>query len=364
MSGKPLLICLCVSVLLGCSPEDKREPERNPGGQGGSSGGSGASNDGGRPPGGSGGAIPSPAGTGGSSPAGSGGAAAPGSGGAGGTPIGDAATGAPDTSAADSAGESTVPTAGADLVPSAACGGGATLPGPDGYQNIMANGRARKYLIRVPRTYDGKTPLALIFAFHGGGANGTSFEGRIASIRSAVGDRAIYVYPDGQALNGTITWARDFKDDLAFVEAIHTALKEKVCFNTARVFAMGQSSGAYFSHTVGCNLPNLFRAVASNGGGARENEFGGCKGQVAAWISNGAQDAPHLPWARRGRDEWVKLNGCTMTNPAKVEPAPCVSYTGCKSGFPVHYCENGGGHDIPGYMPKGMSDFFFGKFDK
>ena len=252
------------------------------------------------------------------------------------------------------------------VVPSPACAGGALMPGPDGYQSIMSGGRMRRFLIRVPRSYDGKKPLGLIFALHGGNANGMSFETRIASIRAAVGERAVYVYPDGlAAAGGMITWARDHKDDLAFMDTIVGWLKDKVCFDTARLFAMGQSSGAYFSHTIGCHRAGVFRAVASNGGGARENEFVGCNGkQAAAWISNGAGDAPHLPWARKAREEWVKINGCTMAGAPKTDPAPCVSYQGCKSGYPVHYCENPGGHDIPGYMPMGLANFFFGNFDK
>ena len=224
----------------------------------------------------------------------------------------------------------------------------------------------RKFLLRVPRSYDGKKPLALIFPFHGGGANGGSFETRIAAIRTAIGERAIYVYPDGLAPpgGGMITWARDYKDDLAFVDAIFAWLEDKVCYDTGRVFALGQSSGAYFANTVGCHRAGLFRAIASNGGGVRPEEFVGCNGPVAAWISNGAMDTSHLPDAKLARDTWVKIDGCTTADPVKVSPDPCVSYAGCKAGFPVHYCQNAGGHDLPPYAPMGMADFFFGNFDK
>jgi poly(3-hydroxybutyrate) depolymerase len=232
---------------------------------------------------------------------------------------------------------------------------------------LMANGKMRKFLVRAPKGYDGKKPLALIFAFHGGGADGASFETRIAAIVTAVGERGIFVYPDELPPpgGGQISWSRDYKDDLVFIDAIVDWLKQNLCYDTARVFSWGQSSGAYFANTVGCHRPSIFRAVSSNGGGVRTQEFVGCANMpVAAWISNGAMDPSHLPDARKARDAWVMINGCTMANPVKVSPDPCVSYQGCKSGFPVHYCENGGGHDIPAYAPMGIADFFFGNFDK
>lgn len=351
------LVSLCV-VGSACTPPQEEETPAGTGGR------APATGTGGSTPTGTGGTQ---AGTGGSPVVGTGGSPVAGTGGAPVNGTGGAAEDASSTpdSSTPQPGDGGAPPSSASG-PSPACTAGAMVPGPDGYQTIMSGGRMRKFLIRVPKSYDGKKPLGLIFAFHGGGANGMSFEGRISSIRTAVGERAIYVYPDGLAMGGgMITWARDHKDDLALVDAILGWLKEKVCYDTSRVFAMGQSSGAYFSHTVGCHRAGVFRAVATNGGGVRDNEFVDCKNQpVAAWVSNGAADAPHLPPARKARDAWVKINGCTMANPTKVDPSPCVSFTGCKAGFPMHYCENPGGHDIPGYMPKGLSDFFFGNFDK
>jgi poly(3-hydroxybutyrate) depolymerase len=352
-----VLAALCAVALVACSPAP--EPAAEDPGQGGSTG------DGGGPgagKGGRGGTTTGRGGAGGALPAGQGGSAAGGA-----VPSADAGErdgGAPDAGTPDAAAPGDA-AASSGPAPSPPCAAGATVPAPDGYQTIMSGGRARRFLVRVPKSYDGKKPLPLVFALHGGGANGMSFETRIAAIKNAIGERAMFVYPDGLAASGgMITWARDFKDDLAFMDAVLVWWKEKVCFDESRVFAMGQSSGAYFSHTLGCHRPGVFRAVATNGGGARANEFVGCKGDpVAAWVSNGAADTAHIAAARKARDEWVKINGCTMANPMKTTPEPCVSYTGCKTGFPVHYCENSGGHDIPSYAPMGMASFFLGSFD-
>jgi polyhydroxybutyrate depolymerase len=41
-------------------------------------------------------------------------------------------------------------------------------------------------------------------------------------------------------------------------------------------------------------------------------------------------------------------------------PSPCVTYTGCKPGYYVHYCQHGGGHAFPGYGTTGIYNFLFG----
>lgn len=367
------LVGLCALALAACTPATETpgpSPAVGSGGsaaKGGSPGTSGDGGSNGSSSGGNGAAASGGSGggtsatSGGTSGNASGGSAAGGATGSGGS--GAAGEGGDDTAAPAGDDGGTTPTVGAG--PSPACGGGAMLPAPDGYQMIMSGGKMRKFMVRVPKAYDGKKPLALIWAMHGGGANGASFETRIATIRAAIGERAIYVYPDGLAPPGAaITWSRDIKDDLGLVDSIFGWLKDKVCYDTTRVFTVGQSSGAYFANAVACNRPTLIRAVASNGGGERPEEFVGCGQPVAAWISNGRMDPSHLPDAKKARDSWVKFNGCTVDNPTKVTPDPCVSYTGCKKGFPVHYCEGPGPHDIPAYMAGGVADFFFGNFDK
>jgi poly(3-hydroxybutyrate) depolymerase len=351
-----VLLGVCVMALGACASSSAGEQGGAAGTGGGETGGAG---DGGAP--GTGGAKASGGESGGGGVA-TGGATA--SGGTEGEPDAGAAGegGAGEDASAPDGGPPATPPMG----PSPACAGGAMVPGPDGYQTVMVNGKTRKFLVRVPAGYDGKTPRMLFLGMHGAGANGASFEGRISAIRSAMGPHIIYAYPDALATAaGTITWARDYIDDLAFMDAMLAWMKQKVCYDTARVVAFGQSSGAYISHAMGCHRGSVLRAIASNGGGGRINEFLDCLGQpVAAWVSNGLMDPSHLVDAKRARDGWLKMNGCTVDNPVNVDPPPCVSYTGCKPGFPLHYCENSGGHDIPSYAPAGVSAFFLGNFDK
>ena len=61
---------------------------------------------------------------------------------------------------------------------------------------------------------------------------------------------------------------------------------------------------------------------------------------------------------RNTRDYWVRQNGCDMTMSTPVEPAPCVTYANCPTGYPVTYCEYDGEHNIPSFAVSGVWSFF------
>jgi polyhydroxybutyrate depolymerase len=251
-----------------------------------------------------------------------------------------------------------VPPPTGEVVPSPACAGGAMVPGPNGAQMIMATGKNRRFIIRMPGGYDGKKALPVIFAFHGAGGGAAGFEtGVMAGLSKMAADKALRVFPE--AMGGT--WSRDENDDVSFFDTILEWMKTRVCFDTARLFATGQSSGAYFANRLGCNRGGVIRAVGTNSGGQRrEYPLGPCRAPVAAWLSNGASDNPgHVMGTQQARDWWLKTNGCTDDKPMPASPAPCVAYPGCPKAFPVHYCQHGGGHGFPGYATGGIFNFFF-----
>jgi polyhydroxybutyrate depolymerase len=247
-------------------------------------------------------------------------------------------------------------------LPSGACAGGAMMPGPSGNQTIQANGKSRTFIIHMPTGYDGKRALPLMFSFHGAGGGAAAFEGSaFGSIAKMAADKAVRIFP--QAFAGD-TWSRDEPDDVLFIDALMAWLEPKVCFDKSRVFATGHSSGAYFSHRLGCDRGGMYiRAVATNSGGQRKERALDCKSPVAAWMSTGRADNPgHVMGTQQARDVWAKLAGCTtMSTP--TDPSPCVTMTGCREGYPVTYCEHGGGHAPPAFVPGAIYKFLFaGKF--
>ena len=243
--------------------------------------------------------------------------------------------------------------------PSPLCAAGAPMPGPAGGQTVMATGKNRSFNLRLPAGYDGKKPLPVMFGFHGAGGNASGFEtGQWGALSRMVADKAIRIYPQGLG-NG---WSRDEQDDLKFMDALVAWLDTRLCYDKARVYATGHSSGAYFSHRFGCDRSDVIRAVASSSGGQRrERPLAPCKGPVAAWISVGGGDLEGHVWgAQQARDMWATKNGCAAMGTMPTSPSPCVARAGCPAAYPVVYCQHGGGHPPPGYVGPGVSEFLFG----
>ena len=357
-----LLVGLCALSLAACSPAGGDDgPSAGSGGQAGSgtqggSGGKGPIDN----PGGMSGAAAGAGGSGGNGAAGktagnSGGGSAGNSGGAAGAEAPDAAVG----DAASPGGETD---AAAPPNPAAtaseACGKGLEPP-EEGIQNIQAAGIGRRFMLRIPDTYDGQKPWPVIFAFHGAGNQDATTFDRSFGFRAENESKAVLVFPESLTNNGSHTWMTlsQHPSNVAFVDAMVAWLKEKLCINPSRIFATGQSSGGYFSQTMGCQRGDLFRAVASNSGG--ERYFENCQGNPGVLISFGRNDQnSHTTAARKARDFWVERKSCMPDNPEPVEPSPCVSYRGCKDGIPLVYCEHGGGHPWPDYATKGFWNFF------
>jgi poly(3-hydroxybutyrate) depolymerase len=278
------------------------------------------------------------------------------------SPDGAPGPASPDASARDlavrapDAAATPAPTGKAPPMPSPGCG----MPGtpPDGVQTIAVNGRDRQYIIRSPLAYDRMRPYRVVFAFHGAHGTMSGFD-KGYGFRKEFQDKAVQLFP--QALDGPdgyTTWARDSKDDIAFVDAILDRVKKTLCVDAGRVFSTGHSSGGFFSNTLGCQRGGVFRGVAPVSGGPRD--MSPCTGQVAYWGAHGLQDTTvALRSGRQARDFFLKRDACgTTTMP--VAPSPCVAYDGCAAGFPLRWCEFEGGHVWPAFATKGVSDFFMG----
>ncbi len=236
--------------------------------------------------------------------------------------------------------------AGGDAVASA-CGQGAP---PRGLQTVTVNGNPREYLVRVPAIYDPRRPLPLLFSFHGAGSTGPKFEGYMRPLATAVGDRAIIVYPTAllDPNEAKTTWSRNKADDIAFFEAMLAALDSRLCYDKGRVFATGFSSGGIFSNVLGCARGGVVRAIAAVAGGV--SNYTNCRGAVAALEAIGTRDTDHYAALVASRDHYLAANGCRPTDAMVTDPNGCRSYAGCRAGLPVEYCEYDLGHTWPAWL--------------
>ena len=97
-----------------------------------------------------------------------------------------------------------------DLAPGAGVLGaqpGSFRPGAgDSVHTLTHGGRERRFVVHVPRGYDGSRSLPVVLGFHGGGGRAESFQKQ--SRMSDVSDRHgfLVVYPDGTGRARLLTW--------------------------------------------------------------------------------------------------------------------------------------------------------------
>jgi poly(3-hydroxybutyrate) depolymerase len=213
-------------------------------------------------------------------------------------------------------------------------------------------GMQREYIVKIPDNYDANKPYKLIFTWHYLGGNAAGIARNYYGLESRAAGSTIFVSPEGI----DAAWPNTGGRDVNFAKAMVDWMRTNYCIDNTRIFSTGFSYGAIMSNTVGCQMGDVFRAIAPmSGSGPRS----GCKGPVAAWLAHGTADSTVSFASGQGsRDHWVMANGCTsQTTP--TEPSPCVSYQGCKDGYPVVWCENpGAGHTQPSYAPAAIWTFF------
>ena len=244
--------------------------------------------------------------------------------------------------------------------PSPACAGTGKPP-PDGSNPITVNGVMRSYVLHVPPSYDGKKAVPLVMAFHGKGDLAVNLDGENFKFQSVGGASNVLVYPQGLPdpnLANNTSFERNPADDLLFIDALLASLQTSVCFDTARIFALGHSLGSTFVQTLACERGDELRGIATQGGD--DGMMTSCKGSVAFWVGYGLMDSSNeITASKARRDYWLAANHCDLTSQTPGDPAPpCLNY-GCAAGYPVEWCEEPAGtHKWSPWMTQSIFDFF------
>ncbi len=318
------------------------------------------------------------AGTGGSASTGSGGAkTGTGGGSATGTGGGSATGGTPGTGGATATGgaKSTggAPGTGGSGTMTSGCSATPPALGPSNPQTINVTDSkgtvtARQFYVSIPTDYDATKAYRLIFAWHYAGGTaatlaGTGYSGGYYGVQPKLPE-AIYVAGQGLlSTPGDATtsgWPNTNGGDIAFLNAMLTWLESNLCVDTTRIMSTGMSYGGIMSDTIGCQMPDVFRAVAVMSGALFTYGAGStCKSHdIAAWITHGTADTTvDISGDETARDQFLADNHCGTTSTA-VDPSPCMSYDGCDSGYPVVWCPvDGEGHTIPSFAAGAIATF-------
>jgi poly(3-hydroxybutyrate) depolymerase len=238
---------------------------------------------------------------------------------------------------------------------------------PSGNHMVDVDGTMRAYITRIPMNYDASKPYKLVFAWHGLGGSAMQIAGGFGGgwygLATRSMDSTIFIagqgLPTGADATGGAGWPNSGGRDVAFVRKLVDWANTNYCIDTSRVFSVGMSYGGIMSNTLGCEMGDVFRAIAPIAGSG-PRAFGGrmCTGQVAAWLAHGNMDTVvTFASGQASRDHWVMANHCQATT-MPVGPDACVAYDGCDAGHPVHWCEFSGGHTVPQFASEAIWKFF------
>ena len=250
------------------------------------------------------------------------------------------------------------------------------LPPGDKTTTSQVDGVARTFLLHVPASYTGKTPVPLVLDFHGLGSSGASQQS--LSGYKALSDQEgfIVAWPNGldNAWNiGPCCTQSRSVDDLGFARAIVADIRGRACVDPKRIYADGYSMGGGMSFHLACNAADIFAAVAPSAFDLLAAEEQPCKparpisviafrgtsdpivphGGGASMPPNGLKVTIHFQGAEATFKTWSQLNGCSGAPTAGA--AGCQTYTECKEGTEVTLCtKQSGGHE-PGDAKQGWA---------
>lgn len=259
---------------------------------------------------------------------------------------------------------------------------------------MMSGGVERKFQLIVPQSYDGKTPLPVVFGLHPLSISHVVVPSMIGLPDMAATYDFLGVAPSG-LLDGTIPyWLAppvQPNRDVQFITDLLDLVEAELCVDARRVFSTGMSNGGHMSSLLACRMPDRVTAVAPIAG---VEFFELCRGRPVPVIAfHGTADPivtyeggglnatriadtqywkgdvpPGLP-VHHGVDAamatWASHNGCDA-EPVEEQVSPEVrrrTWRHCKADTTL-YIIDGGGHAWPGRpVPQFEAPFGHGTTD-
>lgn len=262
---------------------------------------------------------------------------------------------------------------------------GNSLGPGDVEKSLESEGRARKYIVHLPPSYDGSRPFPLVLVLHGGTGNALQTEYMTGMSQTADQGGFIAVYPNGTGLFGDriLTWnvgfgfgyaLRNNVDDVGFLRQLIGALGQEYSIAPKRVFCTGISNGGIMSYRLASEASDLIAAigpVAGASAGRRSAgapllvfpapaypvsvmEFHGRQDRMIPYdggAGTGLANAVYLP-AQETINLWVSYDGCSPRPTTETSANGNVVrqvYGGGRDGSEVVlYTINDGTHSWPG----------------
>ena len=231
----------------------------------------------------------------------------------------------------------------------------------------------RQYYVVLPANANAQTAYPVVFAWHWmtGTAQdllppGTAYAAPFYGIAAGM-PNAIYVVPQGLAPASDPTsygWPNTNGQDLDFAKAMVKSLESEYCIDESRIFSTGMSYGGEMSEMLGCEAPDIFRAIGVMSGALFTTTRPCDNHPIAAFITHGTADTNiDISNDEIARDQFIRANGGDATNTQSTvldDNTTCTIYNVCTAGdYPVVWCPvQGEGHAIPSWAGAQIAKFF------
>jgi len=237
-----------------------------------------------------------------------------------------------------------------------ACAGMQAQP-LDATWTVNVGGTNRTAEVHVPASYDPAHPTPVVLDFHGRLGDGAGEAALNNSIAKSDAEGFIVVHPE----SGTspTSWnagtccdpaSTNNVDDVGFTTALLDQMNAQLCVDPDRVYAMGMSNGAYFSHTLACELGNRIAAIAPVAGLLLQSPCSPARPMPSLMVNGTADPLSEYQYVPESVQFWTDFNHCTtMATTYQNGTATCVTHGGCDAGADVELCTiQDGGHQWPG----------------
>ncbi|OVE78008.1 hypothetical protein BVX98_01510 [bacterium F11] len=239
----------------------------------------------------------------------------------------------------------------------------------------------RKYLLYIPKSYDGTNPVPLILVLHGGAGTPTGTQRLSRMSEKADQEGFLVIYPQSHvSRNGFRHWnagprpLEPYKespaDDVGFLNRILDDMEKRFNIDERRIYATGISNGGMMIYRMACEMSHRIAAVAPIATASLMNQcrpkrpisilhIHGRKDKIIQFEGGGTHPSvPNfikrtvpLKSAQKSIEPFVSLNKCP---PAPREifqnaKAKCLSYGPGENKTEVVLCTvEDGGHTWPG----------------
>lgn len=262
-----------------------------------------------------------------------------------------------------------------------------TMPTATGtiYATYIHNSVERSYILYIPKNLPEDAPL--VIGLHGYTSSPETFKNNFGWDKVAEENKFLMCYPQGTISpytnyshwNARLTLST--VDDVGFLSDLALYLADEYNLNNDKLFVTGFSNGGFMSYTLGCERPDVFRAIAPVAGLMSEYTYNSYNPQSLTaknWLQyqpatpvpvchiHGSADTV-VPIKGMPKDSaayglwgggpsaletvkfWAGINECTPAETQKLtETATCTYYRNGTNGNEVWYVTiNGWSHYWP-----------------